>query len=58
MSGASAALQSLEPSFHQDLNGDGQIGPPTTVIEANGSTSLTEVGDHYFLYTAADQAPR
>ena len=38
MSGADYALQSLEPSFHQDLNGDGQIGPPTTVIEANGST--------------------
>ena len=38
VSGADYALQSLEPSFHQDLNGDGQIGPPTTVIEANGST--------------------
>ena len=24
-------MQSLEPSFHQDLNGDGQVGPPTTV---------------------------
>ena len=31
MSGADYALQSLEPSFHQDLNGDGQVGPPTTV---------------------------
>ena len=27
-SGSSAALQSLETSFHQDLNGDGSIGLP------------------------------
>jgi hypothetical protein len=38
VSGSSWALQSLEPSFHQDLNGDGTIGPVTTVIEASGST--------------------
>ena len=57
MSGADYALQSLEPSFHQDLNGDGQIGPPTTVIEANGSTQLTEVGDHFFLYDGSGSGP-
>ena len=28
VSGTSAALQSFETSFHQDLNGDGSIGPP------------------------------
>ena len=28
VSGTSAALQSLETSFHQDLNGDGVIGIP------------------------------
>ena len=28
MSGTSAALESLETSFHQDLNGDGVIGVP------------------------------
>ena len=28
VSGTSAALQSIETSFHQDLNGDGTIGPP------------------------------
>ncbi len=36
VSGTSAALESLEPSFQQDLNGDGVIGLPlltTTVIE-------------------------
>ena len=48
-SGASTALESLETSFHQDLNGDGTIGVVTTVIEALGSTSLTEVGNNYFL---------
>ena len=28
VSGTSAALESLETSFHQDLNGDGVIGVP------------------------------
>ena len=31
VSGTSTALESLETSFHQDLNGDGVIGIPTTV---------------------------
>jgi hypothetical protein len=52
-SGTSAALESFETSFHQDLNGDGVIGPPpaasTTVIEASGSTTLVESGDNYIL---------
>src|SRR5262249_24715966 len=34
VSGGDYALESLEPSFHQDLNRDGQIGPAITVIEA------------------------
>jgi serralysin len=52
MSGAGATLESFESSFHQDLNGDGVIGiPTTTVIEAFGSTSLTEVGINFYLYT-------
>jgi serralysin len=52
VSGTGAALESIESSFHQDLNGDGVIGLnlPTTVIEADGSTSLVEVGTNYFLY--------
>jgi virginiamycin B lyase len=33
MSGTNNALESLEPSFQQDLNGDGQTGPPPTVSE-------------------------
>jgi hypothetical protein len=50
VSGTSSALESLETSFHQDLNGDGVIGFPATVIEANGVISLTEVGNNFFLY--------
>src|SRR5664280_2150471 len=38
VSGTSIALESLETSFHQDLNGDGVIGVPGTVIESYGST--------------------
>ena len=52
VSGTSTALESLETSFHQDLNGDGVIGVPAatgTVIEALGSTSLVEVGNNYYL---------
>jgi hypothetical protein len=49
-SGNSTALESMETSFQQDLNGDGVIGiPTTTVIESFGSTSLVQVGIHYFL---------
>ena len=50
VSGASTALKSLEPSFQQDLNGDGvmwRVPPaPRTVIEASGNTSLTVVGNN------------
>ena len=49
MSGASAALRSFETSFHQDLNGDGAIGVPGTVIESAGSTSLLALATKFFL---------
>ena len=55
--GTSSALESLEPSFHQDLNGDGVIGVPTTVIEAAGSTSLVQVGSNFFLDPASGTGP-
>ncbi|SEI19076.1 M10 family metallopeptidase C-terminal domain-containing protein [Tardiphaga sp. OK245] len=48
VSGAAYQLQALETSFHQDLNGDGSIGPITTVIESDGATSLTQIGNQYF----------
>jgi serralysin len=56
-SGTDFALESIETSFHQDLNGDGVIGVPTTVIEANGSTHLTEVGNNYYLYDSSGSGP-
>src|SRR5205085_1146476 len=52
VSGSNTSLESLETTFHQDLNGDGIIGLPplpTTAIESSGSTSLVEVGTNYFL---------
>jgi hypothetical protein len=52
LSGSSTALESLEQSFHQDLNGDGTIGIVTKLIQTDGSTSLTEVANNYFLYVA------
>jgi hypothetical protein len=61
VSGTSAALQSIETSFQQDLNGDGSIGPPAQpaqmVIEGFGSTSLTEVGTHFYLYGSGGTGP-
>ncbi|WFU18942.1 M10 family metallopeptidase C-terminal domain-containing protein [Bradyrhizobium sp. CB3481] len=49
VSGSNATLQSLETSFHQDLNGDGTIGVPTTVIETVGATKLVQAGVNYEL---------
>jgi serralysin len=57
VSGTDYALESLEPSFHQDLNGDGQIGPPTTVIETNGLTHLTQAANDFFLYDTNGSGP-
>jgi serralysin len=48
--GTATAFEALEPSFHQDLNGDGMIGiPASAVIEAVGLTELVQVGNNYFL---------
>ena len=62
LSGSSSTLQSLEASFHQDLNGDGVIGVPapsgpTSVIESIGSTSLVSVGNNFFLDNSAGSGP-
>ncbi|TYO61580.1 family 16 glycosylhydrolase [Bradyrhizobium hipponense] len=66
VSGTDPALESSEPLFHQDLNGDGVIGlpPPSTTtnttttasvttIEASGSSSLVLVGKNYLLDSMA-----
>ena len=54
-----SSIESFENSFHQDLNGDGQIGVGgvATVIESNGSTSLTGVGNHYYLDDSTGAGP-
>ena len=58
VSGTSYALESLETSFHQDLNGDGTIGlTAPTVIESAGSTSLTQVADQFYLDNSGGSGP-
>jgi hypothetical protein len=54
--GINTALESLETTFHQDLNGDGTIGIATTVIQTDGTTSLAEVGSNYFLNTVGSSS--
>ena len=59
VSGTSFALEAFESSFHQDLNGDGTLGPPgMTVIETDGSTWLTQVGTQYYLYNSSGSGPK
>jgi hypothetical protein len=51
-SGSSVTIESFENVFHQDLNGDGTVGIPssaaTTVIESAGNTSLAQVGSNFY----------
>ena len=49
VSGTSGALESIETTLHQDLNGDGVIGVVPVTIETSGSTSLVQVSSNYFL---------
>jgi serralysin len=59
VAGASYALESLETTFHQDLNGDGTIGVVTRVIESTGTTSLVGVANNFFLNpTAGGTGPK
>jgi hypothetical protein len=67
VTGSDPSLESLEPSFSQDLNGDGVIGVPTTTppstppstppgtttIESYGSTALVQAGSNYFMNPVA-----
>ena len=61
VAGNDYALESIETTFNQDLNGDGTIGLTKTVIQTDtnafGSTSLTAVADEYFLYGASGSGP-
>ena len=49
VSGASTALQSFETSFHQDLNSDGAIGVPGTVMEWPAGPAWSWSGATFFL---------
>jgi hypothetical protein len=44
VSGNSSTLESLEPSFQQDLNNDGTIGLPTTMLSSPGSAVVAGTG--------------
>ncbi|MBR0694869.1 M10 family metallopeptidase C-terminal domain-containing protein [Bradyrhizobium lablabi] len=50
------SVATVEHNFNQDLNGDGVIGVPSTVIEAVGSTSLVLSGNNYLLNPTAGGA--
>src|ERR1700722_1362528 len=41
VSGTSVSLESMENTLHQDLNGDGIIDTPATVVEATGNVQVT-----------------
>jgi hypothetical protein len=45
------ALESSEPTFQQDFNGDGTLGVVSSSIETAGNTKLAQVADMYFAYT-------
>ena len=47
VSGTGPALENIEVSFHQDLNGDGTVGLAPTVIESYAVTTLGQVGNEY-----------
>ena len=49
LSETSYALENLELTFGEDLNGDGTIGPTTTTIVSNSATILAQVADQYEL---------
>ena len=47
----------LESTFNQDLNGDEVTGLTKTVIQVDGSTSLTEVANRFYLYGVGGSGP-
>jgi hypothetical protein len=51
VSGTSFAVESLETTFGQDLNGDGTIGVTASLVQADGSTNLLQIANNYYLYT-------
>ena len=52
LSATSFALESLETTFGEDLNGDGTTGPTTSQIATNGVTNLDAVANQFQLNPA------
>jgi serralysin len=57
LSDTSTTLQSLEATFQQDLNGNGQIGLVPTTIESFGATRLVQIGSQFFLQDGGGAGP-
>jgi hypothetical protein len=61
VSGTSAALESLEASFHQDLNGDGTIGvvahSSSVISMAVAATTGSKANDNFVFHPALGQQP-
>src|SRR5262249_60669719 len=51
------ALQSLEATFNEDLNGDGTIGLKRTTLASNGVTTLLQVANRYELAASSGTGP-
>ena len=58
LSGSSSALESQELTFHQDLNGDGVIGPATTAVQnmAAGEGQISGAADGITIVAASPSA--
>ncbi|WP_050043513.1 Ig-like domain-containing protein [Bradyrhizobium sp. LTSPM299] len=56
VSGTSSTLETLETTFHEDLNGDGVIGAapvPTTLIETKGSAGVAQIAGNFYVGNAS-----
>jgi serralysin len=50
--GTNFAVELAETSFGRDLNGDGTIGVTSSLVQTDGSTSLLQIADNYYMYVA------
>jgi len=59
VSGSNFALEEIEPTFGQDLNGDGTTGtsPVTKTIQTDNGTSLVQIGNDYALRNSSGIGP-
>ena len=62
VAGNSAALESLETTFHQDLNGDGTIGVPATPVSHVAARSISAMmrgagNDNFVFHADTGAAP-